>query len=211
MTRCSAGPAARSSVRPGSTTASAPARNKLGFGTCFVVIGRVVDTAVPARPVCLPVLARLLAGPEQAASRKADIAASTVRFAAAWSLLAGRSSHVGRGRRLPRPGAARPARHVTWTTRLPANAVLYDLAPPRTGKRGRPALKGARLGTPAELAAAARLRAASRSRATAAPTPWTWPRSPACGTAACTPSTVRVILARDDTDTGYAWPWSPPT
>jgi hypothetical protein len=25
---------------------------------------------------------------------------------------------------------------VTWTCRLPRNAVLYDLAPPRTGKRG---------------------------------------------------------------------------
>jgi hypothetical protein len=43
----------------------------------------------------------------------------------------------------------------TFTTRLPASAVLYDLAPPRTGKRGRPALKGARLGTPKDLAATA--------------------------------------------------------
>ena len=45
---------------------------------------------------------------------------------------------------------------VTWTTRLPANAVLYALAPPRLpGERGRPCLKGLRLGTPAELAATA--------------------------------------------------------
>ena len=42
---------------------------------------------------------------------------------------------------------------TTWTTRLPANAALYDLAPPRTGGRGRPALKGAKLGRPAVLAA----------------------------------------------------------
>jgi hypothetical protein len=41
----------------------------------------------------------------------------------------------------------------TFTTRLPASAVLYDLAPPRTGKRGRPALKGARQGTAKDLAA----------------------------------------------------------
>jgi len=34
---------------------------------------------------------------------------------------------------------------ITWTTRLPANAALYAPAPPRTGKRGRPRLKGARL------------------------------------------------------------------
>ena len=36
-----------------------------------------------------------------------------------------------------------------------ANAALYDLAPPPTGRRGRPALKGASLGRPADLAATA--------------------------------------------------------
>src|SRR6266542_717281 len=41
---------------------------------------------------------------------------------------------------------------TTWTTRLPANAALYGLAPSRTGRRGRPALKGAKLGKPAAVA-----------------------------------------------------------
>jgi hypothetical protein len=46
---------------------------------------------------------------------------------------------------------------VSWTCRLRANAVLYDLAPPRpAGTRGRPRRKGERLGTPGQLAAAAR-------------------------------------------------------
>jgi hypothetical protein len=46
---------------------------------------------------------------------------------------------------------------VTWTCRLRANAVLYDLAPPRPpGTRGGARRKGDRLGTPAQLAAAAR-------------------------------------------------------
>ena len=44
---------------------------------------------------------------------------------------------------------------VTVTTRMRANAAVFALAPPRTGKRGRPALKGARLGTLAQLAATA--------------------------------------------------------
>ena len=45
---------------------------------------------------------------------------------------------------------------VTWTCRLRANAVLYSLAPDRPpGTRGRPRRKGDRLGTPAQLAAAA--------------------------------------------------------
>jgi hypothetical protein len=45
--------------------------------------------------------------------------------------------------------------HVTITTRMRANAAVFALAPPRTGKRGRPALKGVRLGSLAQLAATA--------------------------------------------------------
>ena len=41
------------------------------------------------------------------------------------------------------------------TSRLRRDAALYEPAPPRTGKRGRPRTKGARLPTPPELAAAA--------------------------------------------------------
>ncbi len=38
---------------------------------------------------------------------------------------------------------------VTWTCRLPKNAVLYDLAPPRPpGTRGRPHVPGAPAGHP---------------------------------------------------------------
>jgi len=44
---------------------------------------------------------------------------------------------------------------ATVTTRMRANAAVFKLAAPRTGKRGRPALKGARLGSLAELAATA--------------------------------------------------------
>jgi hypothetical protein len=44
---------------------------------------------------------------------------------------------------------------VTWTCRLPRNAVLHDLAPPRTERRSRPRSKVGRLGTAADIAAAA--------------------------------------------------------
>ena len=37
---------------------------------------------------------------------------------------------------------------VTLTTRMRANAAVFALAPPRTGKRGRPALKGRAPGQP---------------------------------------------------------------
>jgi hypothetical protein len=39
---------------------SSPARDKLSFGTCFVVAGIVVHLPFLARPVCLPVLGRLV-------------------------------------------------------------------------------------------------------------------------------------------------------
>ena len=54
--------------------------------------------------------------------------------------------------------------NTTFTTRLPVNAVLYAPAPPRTGKRGRPRLKGQRLGIPAELATTADWRRVTVSR-----------------------------------------------
>jgi hypothetical protein len=40
-------------------------------------------------------------------------------------------------------------------SRLKVTSVLHDLAPLRTGQSGRPRTKGARLGTPADLAATA--------------------------------------------------------
>jgi len=44
---------------------------------------------------------------------------------------------------------------VTVTTRMRSNAAVFKLAPPPTGKRGRPALKGARLASLAQFAATA--------------------------------------------------------
>ncbi len=45
--------------------------------------------------------------------------------------------------------------YVTVTTRMRSNAAVFALTPPRTGKRGRPALKGARMASLAQLAASA--------------------------------------------------------
>lgn len=48
-------------------------------------------------------------------------------------------------------GASLPRTHVV--SRMRRDAALYEPAPPRTGKRGRPRKKGARLPTPAQIAA----------------------------------------------------------
>jgi len=44
---------------------------------------------------------------------------------------------------------------VTWTTRLRSNAALHSLPPERTGKKGRPRVRGDRLPSPAKIAATA--------------------------------------------------------
>ena len=112
-----------------------------------MIAGIVVRRPWCSSPVCLPVLFRLWAGKGTA---------SSVEMAGD---LLGRIAAAHPDRRVHGVGDA--AYHgkpllvdgTTWTTRLPANAALYDLAPARTGKRGRPALKGAKLGKPAAVAA----------------------------------------------------------
>jgi hypothetical protein len=67
----------------------------------------------------------------------------------------GRMIHVVADAAYHGPALRALPQNVTWTCRIPRNAVLYDLAPPRTGRRGRPRTKGARLGTADDIAAEA--------------------------------------------------------
>jgi hypothetical protein len=137
---------------------SAQDPNALGRGNRWVVAGIVLTVPFCSHPVCLPVLLRLWRG---------NGTASPVRLAGELiSVLAqafpDRRIHVVgdaayHGKPLLIAGA-------TITTRLPANAVLYALAPPRTGKRGRPRLKGDRIGGPAQIAATASWRQVTVTR-----------------------------------------------
>ena len=131
-----------------------------GRGTCFVVLGLIVELPFLTRPVCLPVMARLWqpkAGPS-----KVELAASMLRLLAvchrtrAVRVVAGAAYHGPALRHLPET--------ISITTRLPTSAVLYHPAPPRTGRRGRPALKGPRLGTATQLAAITQFTAARVKR-----------------------------------------------
>ncbi|WP_127353843.1 hypothetical protein [Actinacidiphila soli] len=76
-------------MRPGSTTAR-PRAQAGRTGTCFVVIGLVVELPFLPRSVCLPVMARLWR-PKQELS-KVDLAPSMLRLLAAchW----GRRIHI---------------------------------------------------------------------------------------------------------------------
>ena len=102
-----------------------------------------------ARPVALPVLAKLVVKGTTSASRLWLARRMTGMLADA---LPGRDIHAvadaayaGKELRLLSP-------RVAWTTRLRKDAALHDLPPARTGRRGRPPVKGARLPSLARLA-----------------------------------------------------------
>ncbi|MFC0844763.1 transposase [Streptomyces noboritoensis] len=132
----------------------------VGRGTCFVVLGLLVVLPFCSRPVCLPVLARLWRPGDERS--KVELAAAMIRRLSACHRrrrlhVVADAAYHGRALR-DLPGRA------TFTTRLPSNAVLYDLAPPPTGRPGRPRLKGERLGTAADLTAQLVFRTATVAR-----------------------------------------------
>jgi hypothetical protein len=146
--------------------ASAPARSKKSFGTCFVTCGIVVSLPFCTRPVCLPVLARLYIpghGAPRVPRRGGAVVVPGSKIAVAADLvtalagaLPGRILHVVGDAGYHGPALRHLPPQVTWTCRLPKNAVLHAPPPPRApGTRGRPPSKGPRLGTPAQVAAGA--------------------------------------------------------
>src|SRR5690242_4861754 len=150
---------------------AAPTRTgrAVAWGNCWVIAGLIVSLPLLDRPVCLPVLARLWQpGPDQptkqviAGQLVTAIAAAfpdrTVHLVAdAW--YAGVDGAPGAARGGTRARGGVPV-GVSLTSRLRANAVLTAIAgpdpdPQRRRRGGRPRRIGARLGTPAQLAATA--------------------------------------------------------
>ncbi len=134
-------------------------RAAVAWGNNWVTVGIVVRPWFVDRAVCLPVLFRLWqpkrkqipAGrPDPERPSKPVLARELIDLLAA--RLTGRTIHVV-GDAAYATSAARglPSR-VTMTSRLRSNAALYAPAPPRTGKRGRPATWGARLANLAAIA-----------------------------------------------------------
>lgn len=139
---------------------SAKGRDGLGRGNCFVVAGLVVTVPFLARAICLPVLFRLHI-PKSGTSKPERARALAGLLARAFP---DRTLHVVADAAYRGPAWQTLSGTTTFTTRLAANAVLYAPTPAPTGKRGRPALKGRRLGTCADLAATAQWRTTSVTR-----------------------------------------------
>jgi DDE superfamily endonuclease len=127
------------------------------WGNCWVVVVLVVELdCLGGRPIGLPILFRLFRPkddahpdrPSQPELGRLLIDMVIERFADRIIELVMDGAYATKAwRGLPE--------RATVTTRMRANAAVFELAPPRTGKRGRPALKGARMASLAQLAATA--------------------------------------------------------
>jgi hypothetical protein len=122
----------------------------IGFGNCWVVAGIIAELPFLTRPMCLPVLARLWRPRHtgKIAFAREMVEAIAARHPDRIVHAVGDAAYVGDHLR----GLDK---QITWTSRLKVTSVLHQPAPARTGKSGRPRTKGARLGTPADLAATA--------------------------------------------------------
>jgi hypothetical protein len=162
---------------------SAPGPAKTGYGNNWVVLAIVVRLRFTSRPVAVPVMAKLVIKGSSSKSRLWLARRMAEQLAAA---LPGREIRVvadsayagGELKGLPA--------RVSWTTRLRKDAALHGLPPARTGRPGRPRVKGDRLPSLAKMAAAAefsQVTVTRYGRTRPSPRPW----SPACGTPCSAP------------------------
>jgi hypothetical protein len=172
---------------------SAAGQVKLGFGNNWVVAAIIVTLPWVSRPVAVPVLATLAL---KGGRSKPDLARDLVDSLA--ERFADRAIHVVADAAYGCGAFAGLGHDMTMTTRARSNAVFHELAPPRTGKRGRPRLKGHRIGTPTDIATSATWQTVTVARyGTRATCQITERRCLWYGT--WRTDTVRVILVRDTT------------
>lgn len=115
---------------------SAQGGKKTAYGNTWVVAAIVVRLRFCPSPVALPVLFRLWRG--KGTASQVELAAQLVTVLA--GAFPGRQVH-GTGDAAFH-GESLAVEGTTWTTRLPASAVLHGPKPPPAGKRGRPRQKG---------------------------------------------------------------------
>jgi hypothetical protein len=128
---------------------AAQGKAKIGRGNRWVIAGIVVRLPFTTAPVCLPVLFRLWAGKgSDSPVTLGGQLLQLIRDTFPDRVVHGVGDAAYHGKLLL-------VNDTTWTTRLPGNAALHAPAPPRTGKRGRPRLKGHKLPKLKDLAASA--------------------------------------------------------
>lgn len=178
---------------------SAQGPAKTGYGNNWVVLAVRVRLPMISRPVAVPVMAKLVIKGTMSASRLWLARRMVTRLAAE---LPGREIRVTADSAYAGDELKQLPAGVTWTTRLRSNAALHGLAPERTGKKGRPRVKGDRLPPLAKIAATAAFSQATVTRygktETIAAAAFTCLWYSVTGAAP-----VTVILIRDKSKTGY--------
>jgi hypothetical protein len=130
---------------------------KLSRGNTWVVAAVIVSLPFLDRPVALPVAARLW---RRGGPAKTALARELIELIAAAPARRRRAVHVVADTAYICTELHRLPAGVTLTGPMPRHASLYDVHPEldnpllRRGQRGRPRARGARIGTPADLAAA---------------------------------------------------------
>jgi hypothetical protein len=118
---------------------SAIGKAKVGYGNNWVILAIMVRLGFRDRPLALPVGFALVKKNSGDSSRLVLARRLVEALSAA---LPGRRVHVVADSAYAGKALRGLPGSVTWTTRLRSNTSLYELAPPRTGRRGRPRLKG---------------------------------------------------------------------
>ena len=144
-----------------------PGGKKLSRGNTFVIAAVIVELPFLRRPVALPAAARLW---RRGGPAKTQLARELIELIAAAPARRGRVMHVVADSAYICSELRRLPAGVTLTGPMPRHASLYDVHPeldypPARGRqRGRPRARGARIGTPADLAAAGPGRTATVTR-----------------------------------------------
>ena len=178
---------------------SAQGKHKTGRGNNWVVLAIVVSLPFCTRPFALPVMAKLVVKGTSSASRLWLARRMTSSLADA---LPGRDLHAVADSAYAGEELKKLGKNVTWTTRLRKDAAVHGLPPERTGKRGRPRVRGARLPKLAGLAAATAFTQVTVTR---------YGKTETVQTAAITclwytvfgTRPVQVVLVRDKSASGY--------
>ena len=129
-------------------SAMGPART--AYGDNWVVLAVIVRLPLVSRPVAVPVMAKLVIKGSNSRSRLWLARRMAEMLAGA---LPGRAIRVTADSAYAGGELKGLPAGVTWTTRLRKDAALHGLPPQRTGKKGRPRVKGDRLPSLARLAA----------------------------------------------------------
>jgi hypothetical protein len=178
---------------------SAIGKAKVGYGNNWVILAIVVRLGILDRPIALPVGFALVRKNSDDSSR---LALARRLVGALSAALPDRTIHVVADSAYAGKALRGLPESVTWTTRLRSNASLYELAPPRTGRRGRPRLKGAKLSSLATLATTMTFAPTTVTRYGATTTVSTAVRR-CLWYGVFGPQQVQVVFVRDKSKNGY--------